>query len=148
MRNTGQAISRGERLPVCCPYCGNAARLVDARVLFPYNGERQAAGERFWHCLPCKAWVPARDDGMPMGTLADAGLRGLREAARSMIYDLASRKSARTGERLGACMQAALLWLGREVKAHDDGRFGVMSADIDECRAAIALMEKFVRRPL
>lgn len=69
---------------VTCNYCGRAAELYAANVVYP--GREDLANRYCWVCWPCNAWVgchTAGDGTAPKGTLADQATREARQAAHA-----------------------------------------------------------------
>lgn len=59
---------------VQCPYCGNEAKLVGGRAIYPYRKDLYA--KKFWRCEPCDAHVGCHPNTeKPMGRLATLLLR-------------------------------------------------------------------------
>jgi hypothetical protein len=81
-----------------CPYCGAVAILVTGADIYPHR--QDLAEKRFWSCAPCDAYVgchPPMDaygkggqgDGtVPLGRLANAELRGLKQRAHAAFDPL------------------------------------------------------------
>lgn len=65
-----------------CPYCGDWSTLVTGKVIYPHRPDLYY--KRFYLCAPCDAYVGCHDHNkMPLGTLANATLRGLRKRAHA-----------------------------------------------------------------
>lgn len=142
---TGQMISRGERPPVCCPGCGDGAECVDAKVMYPFAAT-ESKHARWFRCRRCKLSAPAGANGLPLGTMADAILWSMRDQVRDMLISIAHKKAERDGITLRDAAAAGAEWLGNQIGTK--GPFAAGTATVDECRAAIALLEKYVRRPV
>src|SRR5690349_1108918 len=71
---------------VRCPYCGDAAKLVNGSVIYP--NREDLAEKLLWYCgPPCNAYVGCHPGtNKPLGTLANAELRRARMATHS-IFD-------------------------------------------------------------
>jgi hypothetical protein len=66
--------------PPICPYCDNAAKLVDSAIVYTRSYGL------IWHCAPCKAWVGVHKNSpnhVPLGRLANAELREWKKRAHS-----------------------------------------------------------------
>lgn len=83
-------------MKVICPYCGEAARLVDSSEI----SDGPSFG-KVWACLPCDAWVGTHPNSKrfaPVGRLADASLRhwkGEAYAAFNPLWKGATRTMTR-----------------------------------------------------
>ena len=81
--------------PVVCPYCGGAAKLADSKLVY---------GQSYGFIYLCSNWPNCdsyvgvnRVTGKPLGTLANAELRGYRKQAHA-VFDITwkSGKMTRT----------------------------------------------------
>lgn len=121
---------------VLCPYCGHEAVLVGGDVIYPHRPD--LAGQRFWQCAPCDAYVgchkPNRkmghDGTQPLGRLADAELRKAKRDAHA-VFDPIWKEG-------GLSRRQAYAWLA--------GGLGIAVADchigefdVAACRAVVAL---------
>lgn len=81
----------------CCPYCTGAAALVTGAEIYPHRPDLRE--KKFWACTPCDAYVgchpPAKvkggglnDGTVPLGRLANAELRGLKQRAHAAFDPL------------------------------------------------------------
>lgn len=78
---------------VWCPYCGQKAQLVDSKEIY-----RQSYG-MMWLCRPCEAYVGVHRDSKkfkPLGTLANAELRKLRNETHRVFDPLWKNNPRRT----------------------------------------------------
>jgi hypothetical protein len=103
--------------PPSCPYCGNPAKLVTGRQVYPHR--KDLAARRYWLCSPCKAWAGAdwNKGFAPSGRLANAELRAEHAAAHRAFDPIwKSREMTQNGayrwlsEQLG--MPKALVRIG------------------------------------
>jgi hypothetical protein len=70
---------------VICPYCGEKAKWVSGRTVYPNLPE--FATNTFYYCAPCKAHVGChKGTPRPLGTLANAELRS-RRIKTHMAFD-------------------------------------------------------------
>lgn len=118
--------------PPRCPYCRAAAQLVTGAAIYPDRPD--LTRRRFWACVPCKAWCGVHENSprcAPLGTLADAELRGQRRQVHDLLDPL-----WRGG---GMSRQDAYAWLakrlGMNVRRCHVGYF----RDV-QCMAAIAIL--------
>lgn len=91
-----------------CDYCGRPAKLVTKTYVgYPVR--------RLWMCAACDAWVGCfpRSD-VPLGTLANAELRGLRQEAHRVFDALWKEKAARTGMPERQARTLAYAWLAEQ----------------------------------
>jgi len=129
--------------PPTCPYCNNAAKLVDGRAI--YNDRPDLAYLKYWRCKPCNASVGCHkfgaflyvdnrrvysDGTLPLGRLANPQLRAAKREAH-LAFDPLWRD-------MGMRRQAAYNWLANAMdlpleKTHI-GEF-----DVAQCRQVIAL---------
>lgn len=83
-----------------CPYCGKALKKVTGKVIYPTLPKLHS--RKFMHCFDCWAYVGCHEaSGQPLGFVADADLRKLRQRCHVMFDEvwksgLASRKEAYT----------------------------------------------------
>lgn len=105
---------------VLCSYCGEPAKLVTGKDIYPHRPE--FAERKYWQCKPCDAYVGChapthytneRSD-VPLGRLANAELRAAKQKAHTVFdriwkENLTTRRSAyallaaRLGIRNSAC---------------------------------------------
>lgn len=121
-----------------CPYCTGAAALVTGADIYPHRPD--LGGKKFWACMPCDAYVgchpPAKvkgggfDDGtVPLGRLANAELRGLKQRAHA-AFDPLWKSNAMTRNTAYAWLASAL---GTKPSETHIGMF-----DEAQCRAVVA----------
>jgi zinc-finger-containing domain len=72
----------------CCQYCGEAAKLVTGKEIYPKYANLH--DKKFWSCTKCKAYVGCHEAGKgygdgtrPLGILANAELRAAKQAVHS-----------------------------------------------------------------
>ncbi len=129
-----------------CAYCRLPAQLVTGAEIYPHRDD--LAGEKFWRCVPCSAWVGCHKAGawvpgangskttsdgtLPLGRLANAELRALKRQAHGAFDPIWKARHMNRRE--------AYAWLA--------GRLGINATvvhigDLDEagCRAVIAAVE-------
>jgi hypothetical protein len=114
---------------VICPYCQTEAKLVNGKTLF---GKDELKNSFFWRCRPCKATVGCHPGTKnPMGRLANAVLRKLRNQAHAMIDPKWKQDGAKKRTRVYAWLAGQL---GIPVKECHIGHF-----DEDMCRRVIEI---------
>lgn len=75
--------------PPRCPYCKAQAQLVTGAAIYPDRPD--LTRRRFWACLPCGAWCGIHENSQrcaPLGTLANAELRGMRRKVHTLLDPL------------------------------------------------------------
>lgn len=83
-------IKHGPKEPPMCPYCERVSRLVTGEVIYPHR--RDLWSKFFYACSPCGAYVGChRGTTAPMGRLANARLRSLKQAAHAAFDPLWQR---------------------------------------------------------
>lgn len=121
-----------------CPYCNGTAVLVTGADIYPHRPD--LADKKIWACTPCDAYVgchpPAKAPGggmgdgtVPLGRLANAELRSLKQRAHAAFDPLWKSKAM--------SRRKAYAWLASAMeipatKAHI-GMF-----DEAQCRAVVA----------
>lgn len=115
-----------------CPYCGAPSKPTTGREVYPHLP--QLANVRLFACMPCRAWVGCHADGRPLGELANAELRQLRQRCHALFDALWLRTPDQHRVRAGA-----YAWLREELgltcwQAH----FGMM--DRATAKRALALL--------
>jgi len=121
----------GVRIP--CPYCGADAKLVDGVHVYPHRPD--LAPKLFWICDPCEAYVGTHvKTGMPLGTLANAELRAVRNRAHKAFDPLwrNNRHCSRTD---------AYLWLARAMNLPAE-QAHIAMFDVEQCATVVALVEQ------
>lgn len=136
-------ISLGERPPFICPDCDGTLEYVSAGVVYPYRHDWKH--RMFWRCEPCKAWVPADDaTGLPVGTVANAVLRALREEVWGKLAALISRKLRLVDRTYEEVARDAAGWLGRSIGLN--GAVRKHHLTLEQCRAADRCLAQFIHR--
>jgi hypothetical protein len=120
-----------------CPYCGNVARLTAGEEIYPHRADLHS--RHFWACMPCCAWVGCHPGTKrPLGRLANAELRRLKQAAHAAFDPLWQRKIVRDRCSKGEARTAGYLWLAKRMGIHPDnchiGQF-----DEARCKAVIEI---------
>jgi Protein of unknown function (DUF3268). len=70
-----------------CPYCKKFSKAVGGNIIYPHRDD--LAHLNFFKCDPCDAYVGThRNTGKPLGTLANATLRKLRNATHAVFDPL------------------------------------------------------------
>lgn len=118
---------------VSCPYCGEAARLVTGRELYPHRPDLRS--KRFWMCGPCEAWVGCHENSprhAPLGRLANAELRALKSRVHAAFDPLWQRRLM--------TRRQAYRWLADALGiALNECHVGMF--DPERCRRALELLE-------
>lgn len=125
---------------VKCSYCGEQAVLVTGKEIYP--NMPHLFSKRIWSCRPCEAYVGTHQnsDAVPLGTLAKAPLRRLRNETHATFDPL--WKSGEMSRR------EAYEWLSEKMnKPFDDTHVAMFTEE--ECRQAISFARqklKLLRR--
>lgn len=112
-------------MSVFCQYCRMPAELVNASVVYGRPGFG-----RLWYCEACQAWVGVHKTGghdRPMGTLANAELRGLRNRAHRAFDPLWEAAMRKKGYKKNEARRRAYKWLA--------GKMGI--ENIDDCHIGL-----------
>lgn len=126
-------------LQVTCPYCRDAAKLVDGRAIYPHRPD--LSSKQFWQCKPCGAYVGCHAAGVgqgdgtkPLGRLADAELRKAKKDAHFAFDGLWLNSPNRRRAR-----GAAYAWLADAMGlTADECHIGEM--DAQQCRRVFQLV--------
>lgn len=140
--STGQFVSRGEREPFCCQYCGGELHRTTGEETYPYRPDRKEV--EYWICRPCKAWIensPKRD--VPIGLVADARLRALREDVRIRTRILIGKKMQKGVSEKDA-KRACLAWLAKQIDLEEELLI-IPATTFEQCRAADEILKKYVK---
>lgn len=110
---------------VFCDYCGEYARLVTGRKIYPQR--RDLADKFFWECEPCRAHVGChRDsDALPLGRFANAELRAAKRIAHAAFDPLWKEFGMRRGD--------AYSWLAEQLGI-PGAKCHIGMFDVDQCR--------------
>ena len=124
--------------PIKCPYCHANASLRPASVVYGLN--RRSQGKFLYLCdrwPACDAYVGAhRSSLLPMGTLADKGLRRRRMAAHAALRRVVD-SGLMTKKQLYRCIQAEF---GIPEEEAHIGKFSEL-----RCQKVIDLCDRFFR---
>jgi hypothetical protein len=114
-------------MPLTCPYCKNAANLVNGAEVYPRRPD--LAHKLFWKCAPCGAYVGCHQGGSdPLGRLANPELRRWKQAAHRWFDPI---WKSRTMTR-----RAAYSWLAKELGIPaKDTHIGMF--DVETCRRVV-----------
>ncbi len=119
---------RDYMLGLACPFCGNKAEWCSNRLLY---GKEYGRSHMIWWCRPCDARVGCRNNTMmPLGTMADANLRGWRMRTHRAIDQLWIGGRMTRKEMYAKLSEA----LGHEVH--------VAWSDVEECERIIDAAKK------
>lgn len=135
-------------MTVQCPYCLRQAKRVGGRVIYPHRPDLSDLS--FFHCAPCHAYVGCHPDGRPMGRLANAALRRMKQAAHAAFdplwatfaaQQLAYPEESRPNSKLKRIMRSrAYAWLSVQLGVQvDDTHIGMF--DEAQCQRVIDVIE-------
>lgn len=119
---------------VKCDYCGNAAKLVTGKAIYPHRTDLHRLS--FWQCEPCHAYVGCHkkeggngDGTKPLGRLANAELRAAKKRAHAAFDPLWRERGMKRHE--------AYAWLGEKLGVSKaDCHIGMM--DVETCERVVA----------
>jgi hypothetical protein len=115
-------------IQVDCPYCGGIAEFVDSKEVYG-----RSCG-MIYLCRPCKAYVGTHNrSNKPLGRLANAELRRLRNAAHSH-FDPIWKQGRFKGRR-----NAAYQWLAKKMDL-TVGETHIAMFDVEQCRSVVEIM--------
>lgn len=117
-----------------CDYCGNAAKLVTGKAIYPHRPDLYRLS--FWQCKPCGAYVGCHkkeggngDGTKPLGRLANAELRAAKTRAHAAFDPLWRER--------GMKRRAAYAWLAEKLGVSKaECHIGMM--DVETCERVIA----------
>lgn len=131
-----------------CPYCGQPASLVSGRQVYPRRS--QLRDRKYWSCEPCGAHVGCHTKGSPvfrkgtvivsdgtypLGTLANAALRAIRQQVHEAFDPLWSNDASLDDKGKNARTRA-YSWLASVMNLPTaDCHIGMF--DEEQCRLAI-----------
>lgn len=126
---TGEIMKGSELTPICL-YCQQPSKEVDGTAIYKHRPD--LAHLHFYMCEPCDAYVGThRGTRKPLGTLANANLRRLRNQAHTAFDPLWSNEG-------GMPRKAAYAWLAQSMGLRDDECHIAMFNE-DQCRMTIKL---------
>lgn len=112
-------------IPPDCPYCQRPS--VPATGADIYKHRPDLAHLKFFWCEPCLAYVGThRHDGKPLGTLANAELRKLRNEAHAVFDPIWLEPEWETLKERSRIRRKAYAWLAQS-----------MGLTVDECHIAM-----------
>jgi len=126
-------------LTVGCPYCGNAAELVDSSEVY------SRSYGMMWLCRSCKAYVGTHRDSKkhkPLGTLANAELRGLRKRVHAELDPIWELLIEQTNCAKHLARNGAYSWLAG-LMGIPVGSCHIAMFDVNECRAALTICAQY-----
>lgn len=128
-------VDVGADRAVICPYCGDPAKLVGGKVIYPRL--EHLHGKKLWHCKPCGAWVGCHDGTTkPLGRLANYELRRAKMAAHA-AFDPLWKDQGPNGLKRGD----AYAWLAKELSVPvSECHIGMF--DESQCRAVVIACAK------
>lgn len=119
---------------VTCDYCGNAAKLVTGKAIYPRRPDLFRL--HFWQCEPCGAYVGCHkkeggngDGTKPLGRLANAELRAAKTRAHAAFDPLWRERNMKRHKAYG--------WLAEKLGiSKADCHIGMM--DVETCERVVA----------
>lgn len=123
-----------------CPYCQRDSYKVDGDAIYPHRKDLHA--KKFYACLQCDAYVGTHEaSGLPLGRLANATLRRLKQAAHA-AFDPLWRESSAKFDR-----SDAYTWLASQMGlSRDETHIGMF--DEDQCRRVVNICSRFRKEQL
>lgn len=113
-----------------CPYCGEAALLVDRGVVDNHHPIGFA-----WACLPCDAWTPCHTNSQkPIGRLAKPDLHEARIRSLKAFTNL--------WKTWGASRKNAYIWLSEQM-GMDISKCDFYNFTIEQCHIAEDIANDF-----
>lgn len=127
--------------PPVCNYCNTMSELVDGLAIYPHREDLRV--KRFYRCEPCGAWVGCHPGTLvPLGDLANAALRAVRQQAHAAFDPLWKAKMMRDLITQREARGAAYLWLAAEMEIPlDDCHIGMLS--IEQCHRVVDICQSF-----
>ena len=127
-----------------CPYCGNTAKLVTGKSVYPHLPELY--GKYFYMCEPCEAWVGCHPGTKtPLGRLANMELRRLKSAAHAAFDPLWRAKIRRDKCTKAHARGAGYAWLADKLGIKvDECHIGMFDESL--CRKVSIVCEPYGRR--
>lgn len=127
-----------------CPYCQQPSELVKGDVLYPYRPD--LAGQDFFRCAPCAAWVGChRGTFNPLGRLANGELRRAKQAAHAVFDPLWQAKMRRDKCSKKVARAAAYGWLATQLSvSREDCHIGMM--DVAMCHRVVDVCSSIGRK--
>lgn len=129
---------------ILCCYCEKPAELVTGETLYPFRPELHEL--LFWRCAPCLAWVGVhRGTETPLGHLANAPLRSMRNRAHQVFDPLWRIKMELTGISKSQARGRAYTWLAEQmVMPTEDCHIALFGEA--ECWRTIEICAPYTRR--
>lgn len=124
-----------------CPYCGCQSHIVDDTFIY-----KKSYGGKVYVCEnypKCDAYVGChRDNGKPLGRLANKQLRQMKSAVHLVFDSLWERKMKRDKCDKQTARTAAYKWLAEKMKI-DFERCHIGEFDIEQCNRALEICKPF-----
>lgn len=118
-----------------CPYCGGKVRLVNNREIY---GKSTGDWPFAYACQSCDAYCSVHaDTDLPMGTLANSGLRMLRARGKQLFSSLVVRNKEHRSVTYGRLAAA----MGIPTRSCHWGWF-----DVEQCLQATDIVTKELNR--
>jgi len=119
---------------VNCDYCGNQAKLVTGKVIYPHRPD--LFKKQFYFCDECDAFVGCHEGTPnPLGRLANAELRKAKMSAHAAFDPLWKRY----GKKRGSCY----VWLAEQldipISSCHIGMF-----DVDTCKKVAIICNRYI----
>ena len=127
-----------------CPYCGKPSEAADGTRIYPHRPD--LADKLFFICAPCGAWVGThRSTGQPLGRLANAELRRLKQSVHAVFDPLWEAKIRRDNCTKKKARGAAYMWLADQMGIpREDCHIAMFNED--QCRKAQAICASIGKR--
>ena len=121
-------MTKKNRPPPTCPYCGAAAVLIDSIEIY-----RTRSYGMVWACQPCDAWVGCHGSGRtPKGRLANKALRDAKIRAHAAFDPIWKHGLMRRG--------AAYAWLADHLGIDRKGcHIGMFDEDL--CQRVVMICD-------
>jgi hypothetical protein len=119
------------KIPRICRYCAGRVRKGSTREIY------QKGDQAIYICTNCNAYVLChRKTGLPMGKLANAALRMMRQETHK-VFDLFRKENGWTREE-------AYQWLARSIGLSPEDAH-IANFEMDECGKVISLCREYVK---
>lgn len=123
-----------------CPYCGKPSEPADGTRVYPHRPD--LADGLYFICEPCGAWVGTHQStGRPLGRLANAELRRLKQSAHAVFDPLWEAKMRRDKCSKKKARGVAYMWLADEMNIPRE-ECHIAMFDEARCRRATEICSK------
>lgn len=132
-----------EEIRVVCPYCKAQAQIVEAAEVYKNTSFRAKRYAKLWLCKPCWAYVGTHrfsKKHAPLGSLANAELRDLRQKVHALFDPLWKKKMQQNKVTRVKARLAGYKWLARELGVEMKVcHIGMMRED--RCKQAVEILK-------